>query len=72
MTDYWEILLVSVSSFCQHLPIVLKEFDIVYYVTIAPYNSKSNSRYHVSLKRARVGVFSKGTGLVLRFISGSA
>ena len=30
-------------------PIVLKDFAIVYYVTIAPYDSKSSWRYHVCL-----------------------
>ena len=40
----WETLLVSVSSLCQHFPIVLKEFAIVYYVAIAPYNNKSSWR----------------------------
>ena len=61
--DDWEILLQFLSAvYCEHFPIVLKDFSIVYYITIAPYNSKSISRYYVCLiKHAHIGVFLKGT-----------
>ena len=44
---------------CQHFPIVLKDFAIVYYVTMAPYNSKSMFAWARS-----VGVLSKSTRFV--------
>ena len=60
--------------FCQQFmsafPIVSKDVAIVYYVTLAPYNSKSILSILCLLKRARTGVFSKGhpSGLFIRFI----
>ena len=58
--DHWEILLQFLSAvLCQHFPIVLKDFAVVYYVTMAPYNSKSMFAWARS-----VGVLSKGTRFV--------
>ena len=58
--DDWEILLEFLSAvLCQHFPIVLKDFAIVYYVTMAPYNSKSMFAWARS-----VGVLSKSTRFV--------
>ena len=55
--NHWEILLEFLSAvLCQHFPIVLKDFAIVYYVTMAPYNSKSMFAWARS-----VGVLSKST-----------
>ena len=58
----------SVSSLCQHFPIVLTDFAIVYYVTIAPYNSKSSSRYHVCSRAPVLAYFRRVPGLFIRFI----
>ena len=58
--DHWEILLEFLSAvLCQHFPIVLKDFAIVYYVTMAPDNSKSMFAWARS-----VGVLSKSTRFV--------
>ena len=55
--DHWEILPEILSAvLCQHFPIVLKDFAVVYYVTMAPYNSKSMFACSSS-----VGVLSKST-----------
>ena len=55
--DHWEILLEFLSAvLIQHFPIILKDFAIVYYVTMAPYNSKSMFACARSF-----GVFSKST-----------
>ena len=54
-------------SFCQHFPIVLKDFAIVYYVTIAPYNNKSISRYYVCLSALVLAYFQRVPGLFIRF-----
>ena len=62
--DHWEILLEFLSAVLyQHFPIVLKDFAIVYYVTMAPYNSKSMFAWARS-----VGLLSKAPGLFIRFI----
>ena len=60
--DDLEFCLSSISSLCQHFSIVLKDFAIVYYVTIAPYNSKSSSRYHVCLSTLVLAYFQRATG----------
>ena len=58
--DDWEILLEFLSAvLCQQFPIVLKDFAIVYYVTMTPYNSKSMFAWARS-----VGVLSKSTRFV--------
>ena len=58
--DHWEILLEFLSLvLCQHFPIVLKDFAIVYYVTMAPYNSKS-----MFVRARSVVVLSKSTRFV--------
>ena len=58
---YWEILHEFCQQFMSAFPDCLKDFAIVYYVTIEPYNSKSSLRYHVCLSAL---VFSKGTRFV--------
>ena len=62
--DHWEILLEFLPAvLCQHFPIVLKDFAIVYYVTMAPYNSKSMFAWH-----ALLAYFQEAPGLFIRFI----
>ena len=66
--DDWEILLEFLSAVqCQHFPIALKDFSIVYYVTIVPYNSKSISRYYVCLSTL-VLAYQTAPGFFIRFI----
>ena len=71
--DYWEILLeFLLAVYVSIFQLFLKDFAIVCYVTIAPYN-----QYQVQfeilclLKRTRIEVFSKGTSLFIRFIRGT-
>ena len=48
------------SAFCHNF----KDFAIVYYVTTAPYNSKSSSRYYVCLSALVLVYFQKAPGLL--------
>ena len=62
--DDSEILLDLSTALCQHFPVISKDFAIVYYVTIAPYNSKSSSRYYVCLGALVLAYFQRAPGLL--------
>ena len=66
-------LLGNFACVCQHFSIVLKEFAIVYYLTIAPYNSKSSPGIPCFPEARSYWRISKDTrpGLFIRFIRGS-
>ena len=62
--DHSEILLDFLSAvFMSAFSHYFKDFVIVYYVTMAPYNSKSSSRYDVCLCALVLTYFLRAPGL---------
>ena len=62
--DHSAILLDLSTVLCQHFPIIFKDFAIVYYVTMAPYNSKSSSRYYVCSGALVLAYFQRAPALL--------